>query len=135
MVEFQIFSKTKIYNDLQWDEIIPSYYNDDFYSETWTKPERLPSVCNKDFQVINVLGLKFGKYEFDYDNEHSKWGVAQKKNISCFGDLNRTESQKSRGGLVICFENTLLARTIRAAIVYSEECPAKKLRFLSGESS
>lgn len=126
-LEIDIFSKSKDYNDLQWDIMIPETYEDNFYSETWTKPERLPSVCNKKYQVLNVLQLKFGKFEFDYDNEHSKWAVAQKKNIACFGDLNRTESQKSRGGMVICFENAKLADIMRSAIKDSEKCKKKLL--------
>jgi deoxyribonuclease-2 len=135
-VEFDIFAKSKDYNDLQWDIMIPKTYEDNFYSETWTRPERLPNVCSEKFQVLNVLTLKFGKFEFGYDNEHSKWGVAQKKGIACFGDLNRTESQKSRGGMVICFENTKLAEIIRSAITDYEKCKKKStLVFLSEEKN
>jgi deoxyribonuclease-2 len=134
-VKFTIFSKSKNFKELQWDEIIPNYFKDDFLSETWTKPERLPSVCDKKYQVLNVLLLKFGKFQFDYDKEHSKWGVSKRQNVNCFGDLNRTESQKNRGGLVVCFENAKLAETIRGSIVEYEECTQKTIKFLSEEST
>ena len=130
-VPFEIFSKSKNYNDLPWDIIIPETYKDHFYSETWTKPQRLPSVCDKKYKVYNVLSLKFGEFEFHYDNEHSKWGVAKKKNIVCFGDLNRTKSQRSRGGFVTCFENFILSETIREAIIEYEKCTTSDVVFLS----
>lgn len=128
---FNVFSKNNDYNDLQWDQTIPEFYSDDFYSETWTRPERLGSVCKKKYQVLNVLTLKFGKFEFSSENEHSKWGVAKKKDVICFGDLNRTESQKSRGGLMTCFENAKLATSVRSAITDSEKCKKTNLTFLS----
>jgi deoxyribonuclease-2 len=134
-IKFDIFSKSKEKNDLQWDYIVPSFYSDSFYSETWTKPERLPNVCDQKYQVLNVLTLKFGKFEFAYDNEHSKWSVAKKKNVICFGDLNRTESQKSRGGMVTCFENTKLAGAVRDTITDYEKCTKEALIFLSDETS
>lgn len=129
-IYFDIYSKSKQYSDLAWDILIPETYEDDFFSETWTKPERLPSVCDKRYRVHNVLSLKFGQFKFHFDNEHSKWAVAKKKNIVCFGDLNRTESQKSRGGLVTCFENKILSETIREAITDYEKCNSKEIMFL-----
>jgi len=127
---FDIFSKSKRSEVLPWDEPIPSHFNDDFYVETWTKPDRLPNECKNKNKIFNVFTLKFSSFEFGHDNEHSKWAVSKKKNISCFGDLNRTGTQKQRGGFSICFENEGLSRDMRASILTSEECP-KKLLFLS----
>ena len=75
--------------------------------------------------------MKFGDFEFEDNNEHSKWGVAMTKNIICIGDLNRTESQKSRGGLVSCFTSQLVAKTIRGVITDYELCKKPELNFLS----
>jgi deoxyribonuclease-2 len=126
--KFQIFSKGRNNPSLPYDLEIPEYYKDGLYVETWTKPDMLPSICKGENKILNVLNLNFGVYNYDKNQEHSKWAVATKKNICCFGDLNRTESQKKRGGNIICFENKKLATIMRAAIVASETC---QLKFLS----
>jgi deoxyribonuclease-2 len=129
--KFTVFSKGKDYDELPYDTLIPDYYKDSFYVETWTKPAMLPSKCKGSYEVVNVQSLKFGHYSFDMNQEHSKWAVSQNKNIACFGDLNRTESQKKRGGMTICFENRSLANIMRNAIVDSDKCKVKKaLTFL-----
>ena len=126
--KFQIFSKGRNNVNLPYDEEIPNFYNDGLYVETWTKPEMLPSICEGTKKVINVSTLKFGNYVYDKNQEHSKWGVGIKKDICCFGDLNRTESQKKRGGNIICFENKNLSKIMRSAITEKDSC---YLKFLS----
>lgn len=126
--KFQIFSKGRNNPNLPYDEEIPNFYKDGLYVETWTKPEMLPSIMEGSKKVINVSSLKFGNYIYDKNQEHSKWAVGIKKDTCCFGDLNRTESQKKRGGNVICFDNTNLARIMRSAII---EKDSLNLKFLS----
>jgi len=126
--KFNIFSKSKNEEDLPWDTLIPNFYKDGLYVETWTKPDLIESYCaNKRKKILNVMKLKFGDIEYDQNQEHSKWAVGINKNFVCFGDLNRTGSQKSRGGNTVCFENDNLANILRSGIEEYESCPLKFL--------
>lgn len=128
---FTFFAKGKNYDKLPYDTLIPEHYKDGLFVETWTKPAMLDSICDGDYEIVNVENLKFGEFEFDKNMEHSKWAVSKTKNIACFGDLNRTESQKNRGGLTVCFENKKLADLMKKAIVNKESCNKKEvLEFL-----
>lgn len=70
--KFEIFSKGRNLEELPWDEHIPEYYKDGIYVETWTKPQMIPSTCDKTYNVVNVSDLKFGKFVYDKNQEHSK---------------------------------------------------------------
>ena len=65
---------------------------------------------------MNFLEVKYDSYEYEVNKEHSKWGITHKKNIVCFADLNHTESQKERGGHIVCFENEKLHNIMKEAI-------------------
>ena len=125
---FQIFSKSKNEESLPYDEQIPKFYKDGLYVETWTKPKQEASECSGEYMIINVSELNFGEFSYDKNQEHSKWAVGIKKDVCCFGDLNRCASQRKRGGNVICFINKKLADIMRGAIKTVESCP--KLNFL-----
>ena len=117
---FTIFSKSKDFDSLPWDSLIPKYYKQTFYVETWSKPDRLKPVCKTGITVYNVNEVKFGEFEYTYNNEHSKWATSTK--TVCIGDLNRVESQLKRGGLAICLNNTVLAKIFMDSIVESQNC-------------
>ena len=110
---FTIFSKGKDYKFLPWDSMIPQFYNSNFFVETWTKPDKLESICGE-HEVNNILSLKFGNYEYTCNNEHSKWSVSE--NVVCIGDLNRTGTQLKRGGLVICIVNNAISKIFMESI-------------------
>jgi hypothetical protein len=126
---FTIFSKSRNEETLPYDVQIPAYYKDGLFVETWTKPVQIPSICKGENLVINVNELQFGDFAYNKNQEHSKWAVGIKKDVCCFGDLNRCDSQRKRGGNVICFINKKLAGIMRGAIKTVESCP-KKLNFL-----
>jgi len=132
--EFDIFTKGNGSPDLPYDSIIPNEYGSSIFVETWSKPEMLDIICDTKYKVKNVLSLKFGKYEYTRDNEHSKWAVLDKKSVSCYSDLNRIASQKRRGGMAICINDENLANIMRAGIKDYEECKSikskKNLTFL-----
>jgi len=81
--------------------------------------------------VYNVKALKFDKFEYTCQNEHSKWGISDKSDIICIGDLNRCDSQKKRGGMIACFEDSNLKKEFKNAITDYEKCKNKTLSFLS----
>jgi deoxyribonuclease-2 len=122
---FTIFTKSKNEEDLPYDAAIPTHYQDGLYVEAWTKPDLIESNCGE-FDILNVVTVKMGNIKYDQNQEHSKWAVGLNKNFVCFGDLNRTESQKERAGNTICFENETLAGILRGSVAEYEPCPKKK---------
>ena len=127
---FKIFSKSRNEPTLPYDEQIPKHFKDGLYVETWTKPKLEESICQGTNKIINIAELKFGDFAYDRNQEHSKWAVGIKKDTCCFGDLNRTDSQKKRGGNVICFNHPKLASIMRGAIVSKDSCGKSELSFL-----
>ena len=119
---FQVFSKGRDQPNLPYDSYIPNHYKDSIFVQTWTKPDMEESICKETYKVINVQEVKFGEFAFDKNQEHSKWAVGAKKDLCCFGDLNRTSSQKKRGGNTICFLQLNLAKTMRTAITLRDSC-------------
>lgn len=136
--QFDLYSKGNGSKDLPYDAVIPNKYKSSIFVETWTKPEMLENICDSKYKVFNIVDLKFGQYEYSRNNEHSKWAVLEKKPVSCFGDLNRVQSQKRRGGFTICLEDANLANTLRKAIANHDVCAtdskvSKSLQFLESE--
>ncbi len=127
-LKLQVFIKIKHDIVLPWEGQIQNYFNIGFLVETWTRPQVLPNICQKGKETLGVTLLKINNYEFKNNNDHSKWGVSANKHISCYGDLNRTESQKKRAGMVLCFENTSIASQIHDYIQEHTNC---SLGFLS----
>jgi deoxyribonuclease-2 len=121
--EVELFIKGPT-DTLPWDGLIPGHYRDDFYVETWTKPALLPNVCGK-VKTLNILDIHIGPYDFHDVEDHSKWGVGKKKNIVCYGDLNRTQSQEKRKGSIACFKSAISSK-VREFIHENQECPSKK---------
>jgi deoxyribonuclease-2 len=129
--KFTFFSRSKNEEKLQFDYHIPDYYKDNFYVETWTKPNLIDPICDGLYKVMNIKSLKFGNYKFENNYEHAKWSVAAKKDISCFGDLNRTIQTTVRGGNVICIKDKKLAKFMRDAITDRDRCMGAEFLFLS----
>jgi hypothetical protein len=123
--EFTFFSRSKNEEKLQFDFHIPKYYEDSFYVETWTKPKLIEPICDGNYKVMNIKNLQFGPYVYNNNQEHAKWSVATNKEITCFGDLNRTEQKTVRGGNVICIKDKKLASIMRNAITDADNCKPK----------
>lgn len=127
--KFTFFSRSKNEEKLQFDHHIPKFYEDDFYVETWSKPKLLDPICDGLYKVMNVKSLKFGDIAYTNTQEHAKWSVSAKKEIVCFGDLNRTDQVTVRGGSVVCIKDKKLAKIMRNAITDSDECKVDKFLF------
>lgn len=124
---FTFFSKGLKHNEVPWDNELRQKYDDTFYVRTWTRPASSPMICEEN-QLLNVLDVTYDKYSFGKDKEHSKWAVSKTKHICCFGDLNHTDSQRKRGGHIVCFQNKTLADIMRKVIINSDQCPPKQIK-------
>ena len=118
-VEFTFFGKNYKNKIIPFDTTLRQVYKDHFFVRTWSRPSLAPSLYGE-YNLINVLDVRFGQYTYGVNKEHSKWAVAKNKSIVCFSDLNHTESQKERGGHIVCFQNTKLHSIMKNAIASTE---------------
>ena len=105
---------------IPYDTTLRQEYDDDFYVRTWSRPSLAPSLYGK-YNLVNILNIQFGIYNYGVHKEHSKWAISKKKNIVCFSDLNHTESQKERGGNIVCFENQKLHNIMKNSIFNTDD--------------
>ena len=118
-VEFTFYGKNYKNKIIPYDTTMREAYNDHFYVRTWSRPSLTPAQYDT-YNLVNVINVKYDSYEYDVNKEHSKWGITHKKNIVCFSDLNHTESQKERGGHIVCFENQILHNIMKNAIISTD---------------
>ena len=118
-IEFTFYGKNNKNKIIPYDITIREAYNDDFYVRTWSRPSLAPAQYDT-YNLVNVLEVKFGSYSYPITKEHSKLPIYENKNIVCFGDLNHVESQKDRGGHIVCFENDKLHSIMKNAIVSTD---------------
>ena len=118
-VEFTFFGKNYKNKIIPYDTTMREAYQDHFYVRTWSRPSLAPAQYDT-YNLVNVLEVKYDSYEYQVTKEHSKWGITYKKNIVCFADLNHTESQKERGGHIVCFENEKLHNIMKEAIISTD---------------
>ena len=118
-VEFTFYGKNYKNKIIPYDTTMREAYQDHFYVRTWSRPSLAPAQYDT-YNLVNVLEVKYDSYEYQVTKEHSKWGITYKKNIICFADLNHTESQKERGGHIVCFENEKLHNIMKEAIISTD---------------
>ena len=120
---FTFYGKNYKNKIIPYDTTLRQEYDDDFYVRTWSRPSLAHSFykSENDYFLINVLDIQIGQYKYPVTKEHSKWAITNNQNIVCFSDLNHTESQKDRGGHIVCFENKILHSIMMNAIVTIEE--------------
>ena len=118
-VEFTFYGKNYKNKIIPYDTTMREAYQDHFYVRTWSRPSLAPAQYDT-YNLVNVLEVKYDSYEYQVTKEHSKWGITYKKNIVCFADLNHTESQKERGGHIVCFENEKLHNIMKEAIISTD---------------
>ena len=117
---FTFFGKNYMKKIIPYDTTLRTAYNDHFYVRTWSRPALAPAQYDT-YNLVNVLQVKFGSFSYGVNKEHAKWAIAKNKNVVCFADLNHTESQKDRGGHIVCFNNAQLHSIMKNAIVSTDE--------------
>jgi len=136
--EFTSFARTKKGSgdgDLYSVYVAPKLGNNMFV-ETWRRGAGNPlnSTCKTNFKVnnINAMKIHFSKdsklsdsSDWPYIRDHSKWGMSDSSNkpFVCIGDINRMESQNSRGGGTVCVKHANLWHRFRDSIHELDPCP------------
>lgn len=80
---------------------------------------------NNKLVVGNVVTLGFNdSLSWKQTQDHSKWTLPTDDNInySCFGDMNRMESQFKRGGAFYCIESKPLKQAMTKLIKTTSLC-------------
>jgi len=74
--------------------------------------------------VLNTLTIALDKYTWKNTNDHSKWGLTLTGNVLCYADINRMDSQKSRGGGGMCVSSTMLFNAHSSIVATQDKCAA-----------
>jgi len=116
-----MITKPRADTDLLWDDSVVPYYKDAFAVKSWGRPASA-SHCRSALKISNVSSVGFSSdVTWDDTNDHSKWGVSEKKKIFCIADMNRMDSQATRGGSALCIDNTTVHTGFKD-IVAKDEC-------------
>ncbi|XP_020724105.2 plancitoxin-1 isoform X1 [Bombus terrestris] len=128
MIEFISFAKDgKWGKDLYGDFVAPQLQTD-LYVQSWLNGRgKLPSICTRR-KIYNVKSFEFdvANVNFASSQDHSKWAITDTKKSAnrwvCIGDINRADTQYSRGGGIVCFKEARLWTDYRNIINDVEPC-------------
>ncbi|KAJ0005410.1 hypothetical protein NQD34_015304 [Periophthalmus magnuspinnatus] len=113
-------------------------FNSDMSVQTWgCQRGGDKSFCpTGQWKVMNVEEIGTALTTWTTRQDHSKWGVTTRQNIAwtCFGDVNRSESQYQRWGGALCIKdaqvNAAFKRFIRKTLLCHKRpltCPDSDL--------
>ncbi|XP_011163300.2 deoxyribonuclease-2-alpha [Solenopsis invicta] len=129
-VEFTSFAKSDRWDKDLYEDFVAPTLQTDLFAETWLNGRgRLPSDCEQVKKVYNVESIEVPTIDvgFTSSRDHSKWAVAVegKANRSwvCVGDINRADTQYTRGGGTVCFNNPKVWKNYRKSVNDVEPCP------------
>jgi len=128
-LQFTYFAKSSASNLDFWEDVVSAHYGTGFRAETWGRPYQ-PAFCTPayKYQVLNTLTILLDKYTWKNTNDHSKWGLTLTGNVLCYADINRMDSQKSRGGGGLCVSSTALFNAHSSIIATQDKCAAMSLK-------
>jgi deoxyribonuclease-2 len=124
-VEFTLFGKYKAAGfDMVAAQVAPGVRSD-VMSETWQNGagNLLPN-CTGEFWTWMVTKLDFVQADlyFYNDQDHSKWASSNGGSYMCIGDMNREESQETRSGGYVCWDNEAVNTQYNDAIQLYDSC-------------
>ena len=120
--EFTVFAKSKNWGKDLWEDLVAPRLGSGLYVETWMRPY-MDSVCSP-YKVENIKQLSISGVEWKETQDHAKWAISSDGQTVCVGDINRMESQRTRGGGCSCFTNPSLNAALTAGISEKASCPA-----------
>ncbi|EUB64692.1 Plancitoxin-1 [Echinococcus granulosus] len=125
----QFTKSPKFHHDLYSETIAPNL-KVQLYTETWRHTDsNLPSNCTTEFWVKNIEELKWPtpmNVDLRSTRDHAKWAITVEDDAerwTCFGDINRSESQFARGGGALCVEDPRIWRLFYDLVIQVEACP------------
>jgi deoxyribonuclease II len=122
---FQIFAKSKAWNQDLWSACVAPALKSDVWVESWIRGSAEGPACpTNGYNTLDVKGLDFGfaNGSWSETQDHSKWGLAVNASRVCFGDINRMTTQYARGGGTACWEDNYMASVLGKAIIAMDSC-------------
>eukprot|EP00825_Cyclidium_porcatum_P048509 TRINITY_DN816_c0_g1_i6.p1 TRINITY_DN816_c0_g1~~TRINITY_DN816_c0_g1_i6.p1 ORF type:complete len:461 (+),score=50.16 TRINITY_DN816_c0_g1_i6:30-1412(+) len=131
---FTKFAKSGEYQVSFYATFVAPFFHTDMAFETWGNSAEgyMPPECDT-FKVVSNLQVEFTKDDsFTSLDDHSKYGISLDgtQPIVCYGDINRQESQLSRGGGTVCFFYPPLHQILLKAFVQLQTCGKQNNSFL-----
>ncbi|XP_052223515.1 plancitoxin-1-like isoform X3 [Dreissena polymorpha] len=126
-VTFTSFAKfNKWDQDLYADWLAPTFH-DSLLVETWQNGiNPMCSNCSGTYRVMNIKGLQFSSpsIAFKETQDHAKWAITNTTGSAwvCVGDINRQESQMTRPGGTVCFQNQQVHASYQGLITQLQSC-------------
>jgi deoxyribonuclease-2 len=120
---FHYYAKSSQWNNELYAACIAGSEDDSLLVESWIRGSAEGPSCSTT-DVLDVQSLAYpGLPAFTEYNDHSKWAVSATGSLVCASDINRMTTQYTRGGSAFCFNDTVLASALRAAITATDSCP------------
>ncbi|VDK35788.1 unnamed protein product [Taenia asiatica] len=124
------FTKSHTFHHDLFSEMIAPNLKGHLYTETWRHTDsNLPSNCTTEFWVKNIEELELPapmNVDLKTTYDHAKWAVTSEADAemwTCFGDINRSESQFARGGGTLCVNDLKIWERFYNLVVQIEACP------------
>ena len=109
-----------------FEDFIAPHFESGFRTQTWGRPY-MDDYCNKTWIVENIQGLRVEDYSWHAHFDHSKWGIAIDKEITCYGDNNRMIPQRTRGGGYLCTTNRRFYEAQTELITHVNMCNSTQI--------
>jgi len=120
--EWSMIFKNGYKNASIFEDGINNMLGSSLLAQTWGRPLQLP-WCGNVYTTGNIQEIRVSEnITWSTTQDHSKWVVAMGSNYSCFGDMNRMESQWARGGAFYCLKSELLNQALKNIVKTSEAC-------------
>lgn len=114
--QWQMIFKNGYKNSSIFEDGLNNMLNSSLVAQTWGRPLDYP-WCGSNYKTGNIKEIKFSETIFwSTSQDHSKWSVMLDNNYSCFGDMNRMDSQWTRGGAFYCLKSDLLSQALKNVI-------------------
>jgi len=127
-----LLTKNPKYDGFLYEDVISNYFQVPLAVESWGRPYQQnacpPQVA---FSVLNIVRIAFSEEDsWDHYSDHSKWAITvdeSKTQLACLCDMNRMESQSSRGGSCLCSDNKNLYKALTSVIGHTDPCQSSNV--------
>lgn len=129
-IVLRAYGKRATLDEDLYSGVLANDLKDDLAVQSWRNGAggKLPPACNSSYTVVNVDSIML---RFDADNavtfntteDHSKWAITIDRDVFCFASMNRMESQETRGGEALCFDNGVVQALFRRSAIVNSGCP------------
>lgn len=107
--QFIKFSKSNSISISFYKEVVSTYLKSDLQVETWGNGAGglIAAECSGPYSIYSNLNIKYNDKQYKYTKDHSKFGITinSARKTVFFGDINRMQSQFTRGGGTVSFDD------------------------------